>query len=253
MSTTKRLLSLDVFRGLTIAGMILVNNPGSRSTVYSPLLHADWHGCTPTDWVFPFFLAMVGVAVPRAIGRRIEQGVSDGAIIRKILSRTSIIFGLGLLLAAFPNFGFKEAYAKWLPLHYLLLSIFLLAILFREVFNQKQYQEGRYQRWRRILGFTALGAAAAMFFLGIFAYDLSHLRIPGFLQRIAIVYGICSLLYLKTGWRTQLWTGIAILLAYWGLMTLVPVPDGYPPNLDAETNLGAWLDRVILGSNHLWS
>ena len=52
MQPNKRLLSLDVFRGITIAGMILVNNPGDWSAVYAPLLHADWHGCTPTDWVF---------------------------------------------------------------------------------------------------------------------------------------------------------------------------------------------------------
>lgn len=253
MSTAKRLLSLDVFRGMTIAGMILVNNPGSWSTTYAPLLHADWHGCTPTDWIFPFFLFIVGVAIPLAIGRRMEEGVPDREIVSKVLSRTAIIFGLGLLLTAFPNFGFKEEYSRLKPLHYVLLAVFLLAILFREVLNQKQFQEAVYQRRRRLLGFVALATAAAMVILGIFAYDLSHLRIPGVLQRIAIVYGICSLLYLKTSWQTQLWTGIGLLIAYWALMTLVPVPDGYPPNLDAETNLGAWLDRAILGTNHLWS
>src|SRR5262249_42300957 len=65
-----RLLSLDVFRGLTIAGMVLVNNPGSWNAVYPPLLHASWHGWTPTDLVFPFFVFIVGVAIPLAFERR---------------------------------------------------------------------------------------------------------------------------------------------------------------------------------------
>ncbi len=69
MEQSKRLLALDVFRGITIAAMILVNNPGSWSNVYSPLLHADWHGCTPTDLVFPFFLFIVGISIAFAIGK----------------------------------------------------------------------------------------------------------------------------------------------------------------------------------------
>jgi len=63
MKPSERLLSLDVFRGITIMGMILVNNPGTWSAVYPPLLHAKWHGCTPTDLIFPFFLFIVGVAI----------------------------------------------------------------------------------------------------------------------------------------------------------------------------------------------
>ena len=87
MDTTNRLLALDVFRGMTIAGMILVNNPGSWSTVYKPLLHADWHGSTPTDWVFPFFLFMVGMAIPIALGRRKAAGEGLGGLRRKIIIR----------------------------------------------------------------------------------------------------------------------------------------------------------------------
>ena len=68
----KRLLSLDVFRGMTIAGMILVNNPGTWSAIYSPLKHAAWHGITPTDYIFPFFLFIVGVAIPLALGKRVD-------------------------------------------------------------------------------------------------------------------------------------------------------------------------------------
>lgn len=249
----KRLLSLDVFRGLTIAGMILVNNPGSWSTIYTPLEHAEWHGCTPTDWVFPFFLFIVGVAIPLAIGNRLERGDSQGAILRKIFSRSAIIFGLGLFLALFPNFRLRESYAGLAPLHYLLLTVLLAGVLTREILNQPQYRSERNERQRRLLGYISLAAAAGMLILGIFAYDVSHLRIPGVLQRIALVYAACAVLFLKTDWRGQLWTAVGLLLSYWALMTLVPVPDGNPPNLDPETNLGAWLDRLLLGTNHLWS
>ena len=72
----KRLISLDVFRGMTIAGMVLVNNPGSWGAIYSPLKHADWHGWTPTDFVFPFFVFIMGIAIPIALGKRLETGVT---------------------------------------------------------------------------------------------------------------------------------------------------------------------------------
>jgi predicted acyltransferase len=96
--TGERLLSLDVFRGLTIAGMILVNNPGSWSQVYPPLLHAEWHGWTPTDLIFPFFLFIVGVAMSLSFAR------ADDPSIAKILVRSAILFGLGLFMAAYPRF-----------------------------------------------------------------------------------------------------------------------------------------------------
>ena len=76
MDFTKRLFSLDVFRGITIACMIMVNNPGDWANSYKALLHADWHGCTPTDWVFPFFLFILGVAIPFALGARKESGIN---------------------------------------------------------------------------------------------------------------------------------------------------------------------------------
>src|SRR5215471_20097864 len=73
---TKRLLSLDVFRGITVAAMILVNNPGSSPT-YTPLEHAEWDGWTPTDLIFPFFLFIVGISITYAFARRVEQGGSQ--------------------------------------------------------------------------------------------------------------------------------------------------------------------------------
>ncbi len=102
-----RLLSLDVFRGMTIAGMILVNNPGTWSAIYSPLQHAPWHGITPTDFIFPFFLFIVGVAIPLALGKRVEDGSITKEIYLKIFRRTAVIFLLGLFLAAFPYFNFS--------------------------------------------------------------------------------------------------------------------------------------------------
>src|SRR5262245_29460058 len=102
----KRLISLDVFRGLTIAGMVLVNNPGSWSNIYWPLEHAEWNGWTPTDLIFPFFLFIVGVAIPLAFGRRIERGDARRTLFIKVLYRSAIIFLLGEFLAGFPYFNF---------------------------------------------------------------------------------------------------------------------------------------------------
>ena len=246
MQPTKRLLSLDVFRGITIAGMILVNNPGSWATVYPPLLHADWHGCTPTDWVFPFFLFIVGVAIAYALGKRKERGDDQSKLAQKIITRSIIIFGIGLFMAAFPKFGMKDDGSVLTLFHYVLLTLLLISIFVKEAIINNS-------RLVRILWGVIIGLGALMAIIGFGMYDFSRLRIPGVLQRIALVYLCCGLLFLKSGWRTLLYSGIGLLLTYWALMTLVPVPDGNPPNLEAETNLGAWLDRTILGSNHLWS
>ncbi|MDT7542155.1 MAG: hypothetical protein QOE33_2059 [Acidobacteriota bacterium] len=99
---TGRMSSLDVFRGLTIAGMILVNNPGTWSAIYSPLEHSKWDGLTPTDLVFPFFLFIVGVSITLALARRVDGGRSKRDLYVKIVRRTLIIFALGLALTAFP-------------------------------------------------------------------------------------------------------------------------------------------------------
>ena len=104
---SERLSSLDAFRGLTIAGMILVNNPGNWSHVYPPLRHADWHGCTATDLVFPFFLFIVGVALSFSFSRRLEQGTGRG-IHLTILRRSLIIFALGMLPRLLPPPDFSE-------------------------------------------------------------------------------------------------------------------------------------------------
>ena len=103
-----RLTSLDVFRGVTIAGMILVNNPGSWSYVYPPLRHAEWHGWTPTDLIFPFFLFIVGVAMAFSLVPRIERGDDKPAIFLKVIKRSLIIIGIGLFLNAFPRFDILD-------------------------------------------------------------------------------------------------------------------------------------------------
>jgi predicted acyltransferase len=101
-TATGRMTSLDVFRGLTIAGMILVNNPGTWDAIYSPLEHSKWDGLTPTDLVFPFFLFIVGVSITLALARRAEGGGSKRDLYVKIVRRTLIILALGLVLSAFP-------------------------------------------------------------------------------------------------------------------------------------------------------
>src|SRR4029453_7780124 len=101
-----RLVSLDVFRGLTIAGMILVNNPGSWSAVYRPLTHAEWHGWTPTDLIFPFFLFAVGVSITLALASRLGRGEPRARLMLRIVGRSAVLFALGLFLAGFPSFDF---------------------------------------------------------------------------------------------------------------------------------------------------
>jgi predicted acyltransferase len=100
----RRIVSLDVFRGLTVAAMVLVNNPGTWRHVYVPLRHADWHGWTPTDLVFPFFLFIVGAAIPLSLGRRIEEGASRASLAARVLRRAAVVFAMGLFLHAVPSF-----------------------------------------------------------------------------------------------------------------------------------------------------
>ena len=97
-------MSLDVFRGATIAAMMLVNNPGNWGEVYKPLLHAEWHGWTFTDLIFPFFLWIVGVAIPLSTARRLEEGQSRIQLFRHALRRALILFALGFFLNSFSFF-----------------------------------------------------------------------------------------------------------------------------------------------------
>lgn len=186
-----RLVSLDAFRGATIAGMLLVNNPGSWKDVYAPLLHAPWHGWTPTDWIFPFFLWIVGVSLAFSFARRVEEGADRGRLFVHVLRRSAIIFALGLLLATFP--------------------------------------------------FGLLGSNL----------DLATVRIPGVLQRIALCYLVASAIFLRTTWRGQVaWTA-GLLLGYWALLMLVPVPGYGAGVLEPQGNLAWWIDSHLL-AGHTW-
>ena len=93
-SSKQRLLALDILRGITIAGMILVNDPGSWSYVYAPLQHAEWDGLTPTDLVFPFFMFMMGISTYISLRKYDFRFSADAG--RKILKRTVVIFAIGL-------------------------------------------------------------------------------------------------------------------------------------------------------------
>ncbi len=108
-SFEERLVALDVFRGATIAAMLLVNNPGSWGDIYAPFRHAEWHGWTFTDLIFPFFLFIVGITTHLSLTVRRARGVGDAAIVRQIVRRGGIIILLGLLLNLFPFYA-------WWPL-----------------------------------------------------------------------------------------------------------------------------------------
>ncbi len=127
ISSGKRLVSLDFFRGATVAAMILVNNPGSWSYMYGPLQHAPWHGWTPTDLIFPFFLYIVGVSIVLAFTKAQAKGAATGDLAKKTLIRAAKIFGLGLALSAFPYISFKAGFS----LHPNLIDIRIPGVLQR--------------------------------------------------------------------------------------------------------------------------
>ena len=171
-----KLISLDFFRGFTIAAMIVVNDPGSWKYVFAPLRHAQWHGVTPTDLVFPFFLFIVGISISMSLSK-IEK--SDFSTYLKISKRTLILFGIGIFLALFPNF------------------------------------------------------------------DFNNVRIAGVLQRIALVYFLCSIIYLNTKASHQIWIGAILLIIYWFFMTKIPFENTAAGVLEPGNNFAAWIDRFI--------
>lgn len=196
-----RLVSLDVFRGATIAAMILVNDPGSWDHIYWPLAHAEWNGWTPTDLIFPFFLFIMGVAMTFSFASRTARGVSRGHLARHVFTRGVILFAIGLFLNAFPEFSRHD------------------------------------------------------------------LRIMGVLQRIGLCYIAAGWLYLaslrvesqpggetraRANWIFIAGCAVVLLLGYWAAMKFVPVPGFGAGRLDPNGNLGAYLDRKIMGG-HLWS
>jgi len=196
-----------VFRGMTVAGMLLVNNPGTWSAIYPPLEHAAWNGWTPTDLIFPFFLFIVGITTELSLRARRARGDDDRAILRQMLRRGALIFLFGFLLSGFPFFTWPPALPE--------------ASFFERVVDR-----------------------------------IEHWRVMGVLQRIGLAYLLGGLLTWRTTLRQQFAILIALLVGYWALMTLVPVPDTGVAGrfvLDQPDQLlSAWLDRTILGTNHLW-
>lgn len=191
--SSKRLVALDVFRGLTVAGMLLVNDPGTWSAIYPPLEHAEWNGWTPTDLIFPFFLFVAGITTSLSLDARREQGASEAALTRQILRRGALIIGFGLLMAVFP----------FVPMD-----------------------------------------------------RFTHARIPGVLQRIGVAYTIAALIAMRTTLKQQVAVVATLLLGYWFVITLVPIPGamgGIGQNLNSipSRTLSAWTDRFLLGG-HLW-
>jgi predicted acyltransferase len=239
-----RLVSLDVFRGMTIAGMTLVNNPGTWSAIYPPLEHAEWHGVTPTDYIFPFFLFIVGVAIPLALGKRIEEGVTRDVYL-KIISRAALIFFIGLFMAAFPLFDFsKPEIPQFIKIIVMLAETAILYL----------WLTGRSKE--PLIGLAALAAfLAALYFAGypLVFTNFETLRIPGVLQRIAVCYLITSLIFLHTNWKQLAIIGGVLLLFYWLVMSIVPVPGCDVTTInDKACNLAAYIDRSVFGLNHIW-
>ncbi len=179
IQNSKRLVSLDVFRGLTIIGMIIVNTPGSWDAVFPPLQHAQWDGLTPTDLVFPFFLFVVGVSIVLAYTKQLESAAPKGKLVKKIFKRSLLIFFLGVAL-------------------------------------------------------------------NLIGSDFAHLRLPGVLQRIAIVFLLASLLFLYTTRKAQMWIAAGLLLGYYFAMKYFVVPDVGQGVLLPGKNLAAWVDNLII-------
>lgn len=226
----ERLISLDVFRGLTILLMTIVNNPGDWGNVYPPLLHAHWNGCTPTDLVFPFFIFIMGVAVPLAM----PEKKYDETTFNKILIRSLRMFCLGIF---FNFFGKIQLFG----LDGIPLLIGRLAITFAVGYTLM----GSFStRLKNIFAFGILAIYLILAYGGFENYQ--DVRLPGVLQRIAVVYFVVSLLYLKTSRKTQIITGAILLLGYWAIMTLIPVPGFGEANLERGTNLAAWVDSIFL-------
>ena len=232
----ERLISLDVFRGFTILLMTIVNNPGSWAHIYPPLEHAEWHGCTPTDLVFPFFIFIMGTAIPFAMPSK----NFDFAIFNKILVRSLRIFCLGLFLNFFSRIQVFSLDGIPLLITRLLITFAVAyALLGNFTLKIKTY-----------LVFLVFGVLLFLAYSGIPAFQ--EVRIPGVLQRIGIVYFFSSILYLKTDLKTQLLIATTILLIYWALMAIVPVPGFGEANFEKGTNLAAWLDNLVL-NGHLWT
>lgn len=141
MDTQQRLRALDILRGLTIILMIVVNDPGSWSHVYAPLLHAEWNGITPTDYVFPTFIFIVGVSIVLSLNKQTEQGKSKREVTKKVIWRALKIYAVGIFLWLWPNFNFDGI--RWVGVLPRIAFVFLAcALLFLYTSRKTQWYIG---------------------------------------------------------------------------------------------------------------
>lgn len=211
----KRLVSLDIFRGLTIGAMIVVSNLSAWTDTprFPTLTHAEWNGCTLVDLIFPFFIFIVGVTSVFSLDKRVKTGESLVRLYKHILIRTTLLFFIGLVAC----------------------SDFICGWLFQSICPPGETQKSI---WAIFLSPPTDSDT--------YYSSLSNLRIMGVLQRIALVYLVVSLLLVHTRWRVQAMVAGALLLLYWALMSL----PGF--HLEPGKDLGAFIDRAIFGEAHLW-
>jgi predicted acyltransferase len=229
---TNRNPTIDIFRGLTMMLMTLVNNPGSWDHIYAPFEHAEWHGCTPTDLVFPFFALIMCVSIP------FSGDASLGFV--KILTRTLRIFCLGFFLSFFSKINFGSLDGLGLMLIRICVSFAVAYGMLGKFFEKTKL-------------YVAIGFLLLMLVLAYSGIaDFAEVRIPGVLQRLAIIYFAVAML--KTRFNANQLLGLAavLLLGYWALMALVPVPEIGAGLYEKGKNLAAYIDNLLL-PGHLWA
>ena len=217
MPLNQRFYSLDVFRGATVCLMILVNNPGSWGHIYAPLEHAPWHGLTPTDLVFPFFLFAVGNAMAFVMPK-LEAG-GDKLFWKKIIKRTAMIFLIGLFL-------------NWWP--------------FVTEVNRLVEGSTEFHKETIFKGFTWIDLSKDK--AGNIVETVKGVRILGVLQRIALCYFFASIIiyYLKP--QKAFYAGLLMLLIYWMLCFIGNPSDPY----SLKGWFGTDIDKMILGDSHMY-
>jgi predicted acyltransferase len=210
-----------------------VNNPGDWEHIFPPLEHATWHGWTPTDLVFPFFLFIVGISVVLSNPERTLDW-------KKLITRTLRIFLLGMALAFFSRIKIGDLSGLGLLAIRLVYTAIMTVLLLGNYSFKKQY-------------YVAIGLFMLTIFLCFGGFEsFEHVRIPGVLQRISLVFFFISLLYHFFSSRLLAAFGVFFLLLYWVLMTQIPVPGFGEANVEVGKNLAAWLDNYLL-PGHLWA
>ncbi|MBD0346502.1 MAG: DUF1624 domain-containing protein, partial [Coleofasciculus sp. Co-bin14] len=225
----KRLTSLDAFRGIAIAGMILVNMAGVADQVYPSLLHAGWNGYTPADFVFPFFLFIVGVAMAFSLSKYTDSAVAPTPLINTPLHSNIVVE----TDAGTPGRGDAQK-----------MNVLRM--------NATWYKGGKGRLYLRILGRSAILFALGLFLNGFWNYDWSTIRIMGVLQRISLAYLLTALIVLNVPRKGQWILAAVLLIGYWLAMSFVPVPGYGAGVLTRDGNLGAYIDRLIIGTAHLY-